>query len=84
MKRRMYILLVGTLLESDNANYKSIQKRQFTGGAHSGREIFRRDDELILRKKPATLAKAFHLLAQLPDDFMIDRSDEPAQERSDL
>jgi antitoxin VapB len=47
-------------------------------------EIFRRDDELILRKKPATLAKAFHLLAQLPDDFMIDRSDEPAQERSDL
>jgi antitoxin VapB len=47
-------------------------------------EIFRRDDELILRKKSATLAKAFHLLAQLPDDFMIDRSDEPAQERSDL
>jgi antitoxin VapB len=47
-------------------------------------EIFRRDDELILRKKPATLAKAFHLHAQLPDDFMIDRSDEPAQERSDL
>jgi virulence-associated protein VagC len=29
-------------------------------------------------------SQAFHLLAQLPDDFMIDRSDEPAQERSDL
>jgi antitoxin VapB len=47
-------------------------------------EIFRRDDELILRKKSATLAKAFHLLAELPDDFMIDRSDEPAQERLGL
>jgi antitoxin VapB len=47
-------------------------------------EIFRRDDELILRKKPATLAKAFHLLAELPDDFMMDRSDEPAQERLSL
>jgi antitoxin VapB len=47
-------------------------------------EIFRRDDELVLRKKPATLAKAFHLFAELPDDFMIDRSDEPAQERLGL
>jgi antitoxin VapB len=47
-------------------------------------EIFRRDDELILRKKPANLAKAFHLLAELPDDFMIDRSDAPPQERLDF
>jgi antitoxin VapB len=47
-------------------------------------EIFRRDDELILRKKPANLAKAFHLLAELPADFMIDRSDTPPQERLDF
>jgi antitoxin VapB len=44
-------------------------------------EIFRRDDELVLRKKPASLAKAFHLLTQLPDEFMVDRSDTPPQER---
>jgi antitoxin VapB len=47
-------------------------------------EIFRRDDELVLRKKPTSLAKAFHLLAELPDDFVIDRSDDHPQERQDF
>jgi antitoxin VapB len=47
-------------------------------------EIFRRGDELVLRKKPASLAKAFHLLAELSDEFMIDRSDAPPQERLDF
>ena len=33
-------------------------------------EIFRRDDEIVLRKKDLNLGRAFELLAALPDDFM--------------
>jgi antitoxin VapB len=47
-------------------------------------EIFRRDDELVLRKKPESPAKAFHLLTALPDDFLTDRADELPQERTGL
>ena len=36
-------------------------------------EIFRRDDELVLRKKAKSLEQAFHLLASLPADFMTER-----------
>jgi antitoxin VapB len=32
-------------------------------------EIFRRGDELVLREKSGNLARAFDLLAGLPDDF---------------
>jgi antitoxin VapB len=32
-------------------------------------EIFRRGDEVVLREKDKTLARAFDLLASLPDDF---------------
>jgi antitoxin VapB len=32
-------------------------------------EIFRRGDEVVLREKDETLARAFDLLASLPDDF---------------
>ena len=34
-------------------------------------EIFRRGDELVLREKSGDLARAFDLLAGLPDDFDI-------------
>ncbi len=47
-------------------------------------EIFRRDDELVLRKKAKSLEQAFHLLASLPADFLAERKDEPPQERSGL
>jgi antitoxin VapB len=48
-------------------------------------EIFRRGDELVLREKPANLAKAFDLLAGLPDDFEIpDRSTDRPQKRKGL
>lgn len=47
-------------------------------------EIFRRDDELVLRKKAKSLAQAFHLLTSLPDDFLTERIDELPQERSGL
>lgn len=46
-------------------------------------EIFRRGDEVVLREKPASLAKAFHLIASLPDDLEIPE-DEPPQQREGL
>ena len=39
-------------------------------------EIFRRDDELVLRKKAQSLEKAFYLLASLPTDFLAERRDD--------
>jgi antitoxin VapB len=43
-------------------------------------EIFRRGDEIILREKPRTLARAFELLCELPD---FDRHDTLPQERDE-
>ena len=45
-------------------------------------EIFRRGDEIVLREKGKGLARAFEILANLPDDFLPDgRRDTPPQER---
>lgn len=45
-------------------------------------EIFRRGDELVLRKPRRTLQAAFDLLASMPVDFMQDgRNDSVPQER---
>jgi antitoxin VapB len=48
-------------------------------------EIFRRGDEIVLREPSKGLARAFEILADLPDDFMADgRKDTPPQSRDDL
>lgn len=48
-------------------------------------EIFRRGDEIILRKPTRNLRRALALLQSLPDDFMADgRQDTPPQEREPL
>jgi len=45
-------------------------------------EIFRRGDELVLRKKREDLSDVLDILATMPDDFMEEgRSDPPPQER---
>ena len=45
-------------------------------------EIFRRGDEVVLRKKPQNLARVFELLTGLSDDFMENgRRQPPMQER---
>lgn len=48
-------------------------------------EILRRGDEIVLRRKPASLATAFELLASLPDDFLAEgRHNPPPQARDEL
>jgi antitoxin VapB len=44
-------------------------------------EIFHRGDEIVLREKAKGLARAFEILASLPDDFLEERHDTPPQER---
>lgn len=48
-------------------------------------DIFRRGNEIILREKEKNLARAFELLASLPDDFDIPgRENERAEKRKGL
>jgi len=48
-------------------------------------EIFRRGDEIVLREPARGLARAFELLADLPEDFLTEgRKDSPPQDREDL
>jgi antitoxin VapB len=46
-------------------------------------EIFRRGDDVVLRRIPTSLVAAFDLLAGLPDDFMAEgRNDTLPQVRN--
>ena len=48
-------------------------------------EIFRRGDEVVLREKPANMARAYELILNLPDDLEIhDRDKDLPQEREGL
>ncbi len=48
-------------------------------------EIFRRGDEVVLRKPKRNLRRALAILQSLPEDFMADgRQDSPPQEREPL
>jgi antitoxin VapB len=48
-------------------------------------EVFRRGDEVVLREKPANMARAYELILDLPDDLEVnDRDDAPPQEREGL
>lgn len=44
-------------------------------------EIYRRDDEVILREVPRGMERAYDLIADLPDDFLDGLADPPPQER---
>jgi len=45
-------------------------------------EIFKRNNEVIIREIPQNLEQAYRLLTQLPDDFLEgDRRDELPQKR---
>jgi antitoxin VapB len=48
-------------------------------------EIFRRGEEIILRKEAKNIARAFELLTSLPSDAIPDeRRDPPPQKRNPL
>jgi antitoxin VapB len=47
-------------------------------------DIFRRGQEIVLREKEKGLARAFEILANLPDDGIEDRKDLPPQSRDGL
>jgi antitoxin VapB len=48
-------------------------------------EIFRRGDEVVLRKPRRNLRRALAILQSMPDDFMAEgRQDTPPQEREGL
>jgi antitoxin VapB len=48
-------------------------------------EIFRRGDEIVLREKGKGLARAFEILASLPDDFLSEgRQDTQPQKREGI
>lgn len=45
-------------------------------------QIFRRGEEVVLKRRPRNLARVFELLTELSDDFMEDgRVQQPIQER---
>ena len=45
-------------------------------------EIFRRGEEVVLRKRPKDMKRVFELLTSMSDDFMEDgRQQPPLQER---
>ncbi len=45
-------------------------------------EIFKRNDDIVIREKPKNLLRAFKLMTQLPDDFFAEgRKDKPPQKR---
>ena len=45
-------------------------------------EIFKRDDEIIIKPTLENLGKAFELFTEMPEDFMIDgRGDDEPQKR---
>ena len=43
-------------------------------------EIFRRGDEIVLRKKPQNLARVFELLADMSEDFMANGRCQPSEQ----
>ena len=48
-------------------------------------QIFRRGDEIVLRRKPQNLARAFEILTEMSDDFMQQGRFQPSiQEREPL
>jgi antitoxin VapB len=47
-------------------------------------EIFRRGDEIVLRERPLTLANAFELLCDLPEDMLEAQTNDPPQLREGL
>jgi antitoxin VapB len=67
------------VFRSGNSQAVRLPKQfRFKGGEV---EIFRRGDEVVLREKEKNLARAFDLLAGLPDDFDIPEREKDVPQR---
>ncbi len=44
-------------------------------------EIFRRGDEIVLRKKPQNLTRVFELLSDMSEDFMENGRRQPSMQK---
>ena len=44
-------------------------------------EIFRRGEEIVLRKPVKSMAEVFHLLAGMPDDFFAEGRQQPKMQK---
>jgi antitoxin VapB len=60
---------VAKVFRSDNSQAVRLPKEFRFKGKEV--EIFRRGNEVVLRQKEISLARAFELLASLPDDFEL-------------
>jgi antitoxin VapB len=71
------------VFKSGNSQAVRLPKQfRFQGGEV---EIFRRGDEVVLREKGSGMARAFELLASLPEDVVEGlRPEGPPQEREGL
>ncbi|NVK00409.1 MAG: AbrB/MazE/SpoVT family DNA-binding domain-containing protein [Oceanospirillaceae bacterium] len=71
------------IFQSGNSQAVRIPKEfRFEG---SEVEIFKRGDEVILKQRPKSLEAAFHLLTDMPDDFMAEgRGDSLPQDREEF
>ena len=88
----MYIFLVYTLGEEKNlvktakifksGNSQAVRLPKELQFDVSEVEIFRRGDEIVLRKKPQNMARVFEILADMSEDFMDSGRHQPSvQER---
>jgi antitoxin VapB len=72
-------MAIAKVFRSDNSQAVRLPKQfQLTGDQV---EIFRRGDEIVLRERPKSLARACNLLCNLPD---VGREDAPSQEPEGL
>lgn len=64
-----------------SGNSQAVQLPKQFRLASSEVEIFRRGNEIVLKEKAKGMATAFHLLADLPDDVLAERHDDPPPQK---
>jgi hypothetical protein len=73
--------------DGDSSGFSLWQQpgRSVAEGVSAQEQGVRRGEEIVLREKGKGLARAFEILANLPDDFLPEgRHDTPPQEREGI
>ena len=79
--RRVYteVMAITKVFQSGNSQAVRIPREYRIDGPTV--EIFRRGDEIVLRKPVKNLARAFDLLAGMPDDFFAEGRQQPKMQK---